>query len=77
MLDEKDPRIDNSKLNTNGAIPFTVLNVFPYGTVEVNHSQFDTFKVNITRLRLYLIIELIVRKRSLNFMIYRDHANER
>ncbi|PPR92690.1 hypothetical protein GOBAR_AA27983 [Gossypium barbadense] len=54
LLDEKDPRISTSKLNTNKAIPFTVLNVFLYGIVKVNHSQFGTFKVNITRLRLYV-----------------------
>ncbi|PPD93837.1 hypothetical protein GOBAR_DD09143 [Gossypium barbadense] len=32
------------KLNTNGATPFMVLNAFPYSTVEVNHSEFDTFQ---------------------------------
>ncbi|PPS20043.1 hypothetical protein GOBAR_AA00535 [Gossypium barbadense] len=53
LLDEKDPQISTSELNTNRATPFMVLNVFPYGTVKVNHSQFDTFKVKITRLKLY------------------------
>ncbi|PPS15333.1 hypothetical protein GOBAR_AA05244 [Gossypium barbadense] len=53
-LDKKDPRIINMKLNANGATPFTVLNVFPYGTVEVTHSHFGTFKVNSSRLKPYL-----------------------
>ncbi|PPR86071.1 hypothetical protein GOBAR_AA34620 [Gossypium barbadense] len=53
LLDEKDPLIATSEFNTNGATPFTVLNVFSYGAVEVNHSQFGTFKENITRLKLY------------------------
>ncbi|PPS07040.1 hypothetical protein GOBAR_AA13612 [Gossypium barbadense] len=44
LLDEKDLRIATSELNTNGVTPFTVLNVFPYGTVEVHHSKFGTFK---------------------------------
>ncbi|PPR95206.1 hypothetical protein GOBAR_AA25461 [Gossypium barbadense] len=34
LLDENDLRIATSKLNTNGVIPFTVLNVFSYDTVE-------------------------------------------
>ncbi|PPS09986.1 hypothetical protein GOBAR_AA10645 [Gossypium barbadense] len=46
LLDEKDPRIATSEFNTNGMTPFTVLNVFPYSTVEVHHSKFDTFKAN-------------------------------
>ncbi|PPR95023.1 hypothetical protein GOBAR_AA25649 [Gossypium barbadense] len=54
LLDEKDPRIATSEFNTNRVTPFTVLNVFPYDTIEVYHSKFDTFKVNITRLRLYV-----------------------
>ncbi|PPS11874.1 hypothetical protein GOBAR_AA08747 [Gossypium barbadense] len=50
LLDEKNPRIATLRLNTNRAIPFTVLNVFPYCTVEVNHSQFGTFKQRLGRL---------------------------
>ncbi|KAK5823815.1 hypothetical protein PVK06_018578 [Gossypium arboreum] len=34
LLDDKDPRIATSELNTNGATPFTILNIFSYGTVE-------------------------------------------
>ncbi|PPD77377.1 hypothetical protein GOBAR_DD25692 [Gossypium barbadense] len=33
LLDKIDPRIVTSELNANGVTPFTVLNVFPYGTV--------------------------------------------
>ncbi|PPS19897.1 hypothetical protein GOBAR_AA00656 [Gossypium barbadense] len=51
LLDKTNPRIATLELNANGTTPFTVLNVFPYGTVEVNHSKFGTFKVNITRLK--------------------------
>ncbi|PPS02988.1 hypothetical protein GOBAR_AA17670 [Gossypium barbadense] len=38
LLDEKGPRIATSELNANGVTPFTVLNVFPYGTVEGSFS---------------------------------------
>ncbi|PPR91860.1 hypothetical protein GOBAR_AA28828 [Gossypium barbadense] len=51
LLDAADPRIPTSK--PNGAIPFMVLNIFPYGTVEVTHSKFSTFKVNSTHLKPY------------------------
>lgn len=54
LLDERDPRMATSELITTGATSFTVLNVFPSGTVEVNHYKFGTFKVNITRLRPYV-----------------------
>ncbi|PPS18488.1 hypothetical protein GOBAR_AA02073 [Gossypium barbadense] len=51
LLDAPNPRITTSE--PNGAIPFTVLNIFPYGTVEVTHSKFGTFKVTSTRLKPY------------------------
>ncbi|PPR89607.1 hypothetical protein GOBAR_AA31078 [Gossypium barbadense] len=51
VLDVADPYI--TTFEPNGAIPFTVLNFFPYGTVEVTHSKFGTFKVNSTRLKHY------------------------
>ncbi|PPR91598.1 hypothetical protein GOBAR_AA29087 [Gossypium barbadense] len=51
LLDTADPRIATSE--PNGAIPLTVLRIFPYGTVEVLHPKFDTFKVNRTRLKPY------------------------
>ncbi|PPS02604.1 hypothetical protein GOBAR_AA18059 [Gossypium barbadense] len=53
LLDKIDPRVVTSKPNTSGTTPFTVLNVFPYGTVKVTHSKFGTFKVNSTRLKPY------------------------
>ncbi|PPR87186.1 hypothetical protein GOBAR_AA33504 [Gossypium barbadense] len=51
LLDEKDSRIATSELITNGVTPFTVLNVFPYDTVEVHHSEFDTFKNTMMKKR--------------------------
>ncbi|KAA3465596.1 Integrase, catalytic core [Gossypium australe] len=34
LLNKTDPRIATSDLDTNEEIPFEVLNIFPYGTVE-------------------------------------------
>ncbi|PPS03108.1 hypothetical protein GOBAR_AA17552 [Gossypium barbadense] len=34
-------------------IPLTVLSIFPFGTVEVSHPKFGTFKVKNTRLKPY------------------------
>ncbi|PPR89764.1 hypothetical protein GOBAR_AA30921 [Gossypium barbadense] len=42
LIDAADPRIATSE--PNGEIPFTVLSIFPYGTVEVIHPKFSTFK---------------------------------
>ncbi|PPD92681.1 hypothetical protein GOBAR_DD10367 [Gossypium barbadense] len=53
LLDKIDPQISHSELESNGSNPFTVLDFFPYSTVEVTHSEFDTFKVNNTRLKPY------------------------
>ncbi|KAK5775845.1 hypothetical protein PVK06_043796 [Gossypium arboreum] len=52
LLDVPDPRIATSK--PNGAIPPMVLSIFLYGTVEVIHPKFGTFKVNITLLKPYV-----------------------
>ncbi|PPR92882.1 hypothetical protein GOBAR_AA27790 [Gossypium barbadense] len=41
-LDAADPYIDTAKLNEE--IPLTVLSIFPFGTVEVSHPKFGTFK---------------------------------
>ncbi|PPR96352.1 hypothetical protein GOBAR_AA24317 [Gossypium barbadense] len=49
LLNAADPRIATSKPNEE--TPLTVISIFPYGTVEVNHSKFGTFKVNGTRLK--------------------------
>ncbi|PPS18050.1 hypothetical protein GOBAR_AA02524 [Gossypium barbadense] len=44
LLDGADPRIATSE--PNGVVHLTVLNIFPYGTVEVIHPKFDTFKAH-------------------------------
>ncbi|PPD70009.1 hypothetical protein GOBAR_DD33110 [Gossypium barbadense] len=54
LLDKTDPRIATSELDANGSNPFTVLNVFLYGTVEVTHFKFGTFKLNSTGLKPYI-----------------------
>ncbi|PPS19286.1 hypothetical protein GOBAR_AA01273 [Gossypium barbadense] len=51
LLDAVDPRI--TTLEPTKEIPLTVLSIFPYGTVEVIHPKFSTFKVNNTRLKPY------------------------
>ncbi|PPS08812.1 hypothetical protein GOBAR_AA11831 [Gossypium barbadense] len=51
LLDAADPWVATSE--PNGEIPLTVLSIFPYGTVEVIHPKFGTFKVNNTRLKPY------------------------
>ncbi|PPR88167.1 hypothetical protein GOBAR_AA32522 [Gossypium barbadense] len=51
LVDEADPPV--ATFEPNGAIPFAVLNIFPYGIVEVTHSEFGTFKVNSTHLKPY------------------------
>ncbi|PPR98801.1 hypothetical protein GOBAR_AA21860 [Gossypium barbadense] len=52
LLDAADPRIATSEPNEK--TPLMVISIFPYGTVEVNHSKFGTFKVNGTRLKPYV-----------------------
>ncbi|PPS05810.1 hypothetical protein GOBAR_AA14839 [Gossypium barbadense] len=51
LLDATDAHI--ATYEPNGAIPLTVLSIFPYGTVEVIHLKFATFKVNCTHLKCY------------------------
>ncbi|PPS08480.1 hypothetical protein GOBAR_AA12161 [Gossypium barbadense] len=51
LLDTPDPHIITAKPNEE--IPLTVLSIFPFGTVKVNHPKFGTFKVNNTRLKPY------------------------
>ncbi|PPS20126.1 hypothetical protein GOBAR_AA00439 [Gossypium barbadense] len=43
LLDVTDPHIVTTTADKE--IPLTVLNIFPFGTVEVSHPKFDTFKV--------------------------------
>ncbi|PPR86682.1 hypothetical protein GOBAR_AA34010 [Gossypium barbadense] len=52
LLDAVDPLIATPEPNEE--IPLTVLSIFPYGTVEVIHPKFGTFKVNNTRLKPYV-----------------------
>ncbi|PPS10235.1 hypothetical protein GOBAR_AA10408 [Gossypium barbadense] len=52
LLDATDPRITTSEPNEE--IPLTVLSIFPYGTIEVIHPKFGTFKVNNTCLKPYV-----------------------
>ncbi|PPR85575.1 hypothetical protein GOBAR_AA35117 [Gossypium barbadense] len=51
LLDATDPYIVTTKPNEE--IPLTVLSIFPFGTVEVSHLKFGTFKVNNTSLKPY------------------------
>ncbi|PPR98042.1 hypothetical protein GOBAR_AA22619 [Gossypium barbadense] len=51
LLDTADPHIVTT--TPNEKIPLTVLGIFPFGTVEVSHPKFGTFKVNNTRLKPY------------------------
>ncbi|KAK5812937.1 hypothetical protein PVK06_028381 [Gossypium arboreum] len=51
LLDVNDPHIVTT--TQNDEIPLTVLSIFPFGTVEVSHPKFGTFKVNNTRLKPY------------------------
>ncbi|PPS02456.1 hypothetical protein GOBAR_AA18220 [Gossypium barbadense] len=51
LLDVAELHIVTAKPNEE--IPLTVLSIFPFGTVEVSHPKFDTFKVNNTRLKPY------------------------
>ncbi|PPS15394.1 hypothetical protein GOBAR_AA05182 [Gossypium barbadense] len=50
-IDAADPHTDTAKPNEE--ISLTVLRIFPFGTVEVSHPKFGTFKVNNTRLKPY------------------------
>ncbi|KAK5833629.1 hypothetical protein PVK06_017482 [Gossypium arboreum] len=51
LLDVTDPHIVTTKPNED--VPLMVLSIFPFGTVEVSHPNFGTFKVNNTRLKPY------------------------
>ncbi|PPS03620.1 hypothetical protein GOBAR_AA17042 [Gossypium barbadense] len=55
LLDAVDPHIVTT--TPNEEIPLTVLSIFPFGTVEVSHPKFGTFKVNNTRFKPYFKID--------------------
>ncbi|PPR90491.1 hypothetical protein GOBAR_AA30193 [Gossypium barbadense] len=48
LLDATDPHIVTTKPNEE--IPLTVLSILPFGTVEVSHPKFGTFKYLTTNL---------------------------
>ncbi|PPS17960.1 hypothetical protein GOBAR_AA02621 [Gossypium barbadense] len=51
LLDATDPHIVITPPNEE--IPLTVLGIFSFGTIEVSHPKFGTFKVNNTRQKPY------------------------
>ncbi|MBA0754690.1 hypothetical protein Gogos_021901, partial [Gossypium gossypioides] len=53
LLDKSDPQMFPSKLKLRWLNPFVVQKVFPYGTIEVTHPDYGTFRVNSLRLKLY------------------------
>ncbi|PPS17333.1 hypothetical protein GOBAR_AA03244 [Gossypium barbadense] len=55
LLDAIDPHIVTTIPNKE--IPLTVLSIFPFGTVEVSHPKFGTFKVNNNCLKPYFKID--------------------
>ncbi|GJR03099.1 hypothetical protein Tco_0526083 [Tanacetum coccineum] len=50
---EKTKRIHDSKIKNHDVEPFTVTQVFPYGTVELSQNSGPNFKVNGHRLKHY------------------------
>ncbi|KAK5825663.1 hypothetical protein PVK06_020521 [Gossypium arboreum] len=55
LLDAADPHIVTT--TPNEEIPLVVLSIFPFGTVEMSHPKFGTFKVNNTHLKPYFKID--------------------
>ncbi|XP_016690786.1 uncharacterized protein [Gossypium hirsutum] len=53
LLDNSDPRMLPAKLRSRELNSFVVQNVFPYGTIEATHPEYNTIKVNGHRLKLY------------------------
>ena len=47
-------RLFPGKLRSRWSGPFTVTNVYPWGTIEVTHPEKRTFKVNGQRLKNYI-----------------------
>ena len=54
------------KLNSRRSGPFTVNKVFPYGGVEIMHSEKGNFKVNAQRLKPYFGGEFHASKQAIN-----------
>ncbi|PPS15667.1 hypothetical protein GOBAR_AA04911 [Gossypium barbadense] len=74
LLDTTDPHIATSK--SNGEIPLTILNIFPYGIVEVIHPKFSTFKVKNTRLKPYFD-KIDSRDEECKLMNHHDYTKSR
>lgn len=55
------------KLKFKWSRTFTVTQVFPYGTIEVNHKEKETFKVKGQHLKLYLNGEIINKMTTILF----------
>ncbi|KAA3479686.1 Integrase, catalytic core [Gossypium australe] len=43
LLDKTNPQIATSKLDANGSNPFTIPNIFPYGTIELNSTRLKSY----------------------------------
>jgi hypothetical protein len=50
------------KLRSRWSGPFTVKEVFPYGTVEIEEQDGSSFKVNGHRLKYYVVGPIFTRK---------------
>ncbi|PPR93562.1 hypothetical protein GOBAR_AA27111 [Gossypium barbadense] len=74
LLDVADPHIVTT--TPNEEIPLTVLSIFPFGTVEVSHPKFDTFKINNTRLKPYFD-EIDSRNEEYKLLKHHDYSTER
>ncbi|PPS01630.1 hypothetical protein GOBAR_AA19033 [Gossypium barbadense] len=64
-LDAAVPYIDTAKPNEE--IPLTVLSIFSFGTVEVSHPKFDTFKVYHTDMAKHMGVLRTVWKQGKRF----------
>ncbi|PPR90755.1 hypothetical protein GOBAR_AA29932 [Gossypium barbadense] len=65
LLDAADPHIVTTKPNEE--IPLTILSIFPFGTVEVSHPKFGTFKVYHTDKAKHTGVLMTVWKQGKDF----------
>ncbi|PPR85142.1 hypothetical protein GOBAR_AA35549 [Gossypium barbadense] len=65
QFDAADPHIVTTK--SNEEIPLTVLSIFPFGTVEVSHPKFGTFKVYHTDTAKHTGVLMTVWKQGKDF----------
>ncbi|PPR84438.1 hypothetical protein GOBAR_AA36279 [Gossypium barbadense] len=66
LLDVADPHIVTTKLNKE--ISLTILSIFPFGTVEVSHPKFITFKVYHTDTAKHTNVLITVSKQGEDFL---------